>query len=426
MGIKEGDVILSIIKNPLDNVILFFAVVKCGAILFPINPVIEKSLYDHVISNAKPKLIISDFNNEGISIETLKNSTIGNSNLKSDGNYNTERTVLTLLTGGSTGTPKGAEISENAIMWNAFNTVLTWGIHQSDRTLVCMPLYHTGGWNILLIPTLIAGGSVIFSENNFDPDEIINLIEKERITIFMGVPTMYEKIVASSEFYKKDLSKVRMISGGGKLRKETYEKLLERNIKVFQGYGLTEAGPNNFYISPENQKKFPDSVGTPCIFVEVKLAEDGELLIRGKHLFSRYMFGSDIDPFEIDGYFKTGDIFRTNELGYYFFVQRKKNVIKTGGENVYATEIEDIILTLPYVVECSVIGMPDNYWGEAVVAFVKTNEVKSEEQLRKDLKMKISGYKVPKRVIFVNNLPRNAVGKVSREELVRLYEKSVH
>jgi acyl-CoA synthetase (AMP-forming)/AMP-acid ligase II len=101
-------------------------------------------------------------------------------------------------------------------------------------------------------------------------------------------------------------------------------------------------------------------------------------------------------------------------------------VIKTGGENVYATEIEDIILTLPYVVECSVIGMPDNYWGEAVVAFVKTNEVKSEEQLRKDLKMKLSGYKVPKRVIFVNNLPRNAVGKVSREELVRLYEKSVH
>lgn len=195
---------------------------------------------------------------------------------------------------------------------------------------------------------------------------------------------------------------------------------------MFQGYGLTEAGPNNFYISPENQKKFPDSVGTPCIFVEVKLAEDGELLIRGKHLFSRYMFGSDIDPFEMDGYFKTGDIFRTNELGYYFFVQRKKNVIKTGGENVYATEIEDIILTLPYVVECSVIGMPDNYWGEAVVAFVKTNEVKSEEQLRKDLKMKLSGYKVPKRVIFVNNLPRNAVGKVSREELVRLYEKSVH
>ena len=425
-GIGEGDVILSMVKSPLDNVILFFAVLKSGAILFPVNPEIEQSLYDHVINNAKPKLIVSDFKRDGISFESLRNMNVSDQKLNSHQEYNTKRTVLTLLTGGSTGTPKGAEISEDAIMWNAFNTVLTWGISSGDRTLVCMPLYHTGGWNILLIPTLVAGGNVIFSENNFDPTEIIKLIDQERITIFMGVPTMYEKLVGCSEFYKKDLSEVRMISGGGKLRNETFEKLLEKNIKVFQGYGLTEAGPNNFYISPENQKKFPDSVGTPCIFVDVKLAEDGELLIRGNHLFSRYMFGSDSDPVEKDGFFRTGDIFRKNEYGYYFFVQRKKNVIKTGGENVYATEVEDALLSLPYVVDCSVIGRPDNYWGEIVVAFVRTNENKTENTIRNDLRIKLSGYKIPKKIIFVESIPRTGVGKVSREELVKLYEKSIH
>ncbi|MDS0256738.1 AMP-binding protein [Thermoplasmatales archaeon AK] len=427
-GISQGSTIIASVDDPLNFVALFFASTKLGSVLFPVNPDIEKMLFAEIVSTIRPELVVDDFHSRGnkfldiFTEQTAREST----NLDCKVEYNTERKILLLLTGGTTGRPKAAVLSERSIIWNAFNTILSWGVTSNDRSLVSLPLYHTGGWNVLLIPTLMSGGTVIFSSPRFDAGEILKIIADKQITIYMGVPTMLEKITQSVEFGTADFSGKTIISGGGLFREGTAKKFIAKGARVFQGYGLTEAGPNNFYISPEAFMKKPGSVGRPCIFVETKIAGDGELLIRGPHTFSGYAFGADEDPFDDEGFLKTGDIFRKDDEGYYYFVGRKKGVIKTGGENVFSAEVESVILSLEYVKDCCVIGIPDELWGEAVVAFVSLRVNVDEHVVREHIKPKLAPFKIPKRFIFVEEIPRTSVGKPDRERLVNLYEQGIY
>jgi fatty-acyl-CoA synthase len=425
-GIGKGGYIMASLDDPVNYVTLFFSSAKLGSILIPINPDLEKSTFENATSKIKPEIFIDDYHNRGPKFREIYQDKGNHETMQYSNEYNMERPSLVLLTGGTTGSPKGAVIPERSIVWNAFNTILSWGLTEADISLVSLPLYHTGGWNILLIPTLIAGGTVVFSGSHFDSSEILRIISERGVTRYMGVPTMLEKIVLSQEFPKTVMAGKTIISGGGSLREETAEKFRDKGARVFQGYGLTEAGPNNFYISPENYMKKPDSVGKPCLFVETKVAEDGELLIKGPHTFSGYIFGTDEQPFDRAGYLKTGDIFRVDSEGDYYFVGRKKGVIKTGGENVFSSEVESAILSLEYVEDCSVIGVKDELWGEAVIAFVSLNTPVDEQRLRENLKPLLAAFKIPKRFIFVNEVPRTPVGKPDREKMVNLYEKSIY
>jgi fatty-acyl-CoA synthase len=425
-GIVKGKYIMASLDDPVNYITLFFSSAKLGSILIPVNPELEKSTFDNVTSKTKPAIFIDDYHDRGLKFRELFPDGKNFEAMQYHYEYDLERPSLILLTGGTTGSPKGAVISERSITWNAFNTILSWGLSGSDISLVSLPLYHTGGWNILLIPTLMAGGTVVFSGSRFNGSEILRIIRETGVTRYMGVPTMLEKIAMSEDFNKTVLSGKTIISGGGSLRRETAEKFRARGARVFQGYGLTEEGPNNFYISPENFEKKHDSVGKPCLFVETKVSEDGELLIRGPHTFSGYIFGTDEQPFDRDGYLKTGDIFRIDSEGDYYFVGRKKGVIKTGGENVFTSEVESAILSLEYVEDCSVIGVKDELWGEAVIAFVSLNSPADEKRLRESLKPKLAAYKIPKRFIFVKEVPRTPVGKPDREKMVNLYEQSIY
>lgn len=426
LGIGKGGYIMASLDDPVNYVTLFFSSAKIGSILIPINPDLEKSTFENTTSKIKPEIFIDDYHNRGPKFRELYQDKGNHETMQYSSEYNIERPSLVLLTGGTTGSPKWAVIPERSIVWNAFNTILSWGLTEADISLVSLPLYHTGGWNILLIPTLISGGTVVFSGSRFDSSEILRIISERGVTLYMGVPTMLEKIVLSEEFQKTVMSGKTIISGGGSLREETAEKFRDKGARVFQGYGLTEAGPNNFYISPENYMKKPASVGKPCLFVETRVAEDCELLIKGPHTFSGYIFGTDEQPFDGAGYLKTGDIFKVDSEGDYYFVGRKKGVIKTGGENVFSSEVESAILSLEYVKDCSVIGVKDELWGEAVIAFVSLSTPVTEQRLRENLKPLLAAYKIPKRIIFVNEVPRTAVGKPDREKLVNLYEKSIY
>jgi len=425
-GIGKGKYIMASLDNPVNYLTLFFSSTKIGSILIPLNPDLERNTLKNVTSKTRPEIFIDDYHDSGVNFKEIFPEDENYEAMQYKYEQDIERPSLVLLTGGTTGLPKGAVISERSIIWNAFNTILSWGLTGSDVSLVSLPLYHTGGWNVLLIPTLMSGGTVVFSGTPFDGSEILRIMRKRGVTRFMGVPTMLEKITACEDFNEAILSGKTIISGGGSLMVETAEKLRAKGALVFQGYGLTEAGPNNFYISPENFVKKPDSVGKPCLFVETKISGDGELLVAGPHTFSGYIFGSDEQPFDREGYLKTGDIFKVDSEGDYYFVGRKKGIIKTGGENVFASEVESAILSLEYVKDCTVIGVKDRLWGEAVIAFISLKSPVDEDRLKENLKPRLAPFKIPKRFIFVKEIPRTPVGKPDREKLVNLYEKSIY
>ncbi|MFP3310149.1 MAG: class I adenylate-forming enzyme family protein [Acidilobus sp.] len=426
MGVRRGDRVVTLIRDPLSHVLTFFGVRKVGAVLVPINPRLGRSFLDFVVKDVSPVLVIDDYLASGVKSEDIVRPDARDYSFAYEERLSLDETkepAMILYTGGTTGLPKGAIIPESAIIWNSIITILSWGLTSRDCTVVSLPLYHTGGWNVLLLPLLLVGGRVVLPETDkFDPDWTIRTLHDKGCTIYMGVPTMLEAISRSPLFDNVDLSNVTFISGGGPLPPSVAERFFRKGYRVFQGYGLTEAGPNNFYISPERYVKKPKSVGKPLMFVKMKLSDDGELLIRGPHVFQGYWNRPEEKPFTDDGYLRTGDIFTVDEDGDFYFLDRKKDMIKTGGENVYSTEVEEALRQLPYVEDAAVFGVPDERWGEMVVAVVvRRKKGVTEDEVKNDLKRVLASYKVPKRVIFVREIPKTPVGKISKKELREAY-----
>lgn len=424
-GVGMGDRVVSLMHNNSMHVALFFATVKIGAILVPINPALNSDLISRMIEGVQPSLVIDDYGGRGEK-SSIFESYAGKPFVPEYINDD-NRAAMILHTGGTTGDPKGAILTVKSILWNGFNTITSWNLSSRDSTLISLPLYHTGGWNILLMPFLICGARATIGPDKFDATTALRLISSEKLTQYMAVPAMYSAMVKTKEFESFDLTHTQFISGGGGLPPATIRKIREKGIRIFQGYGLTEAGPNNFNISNETFLKKPNSVGKPNLFVEMKLKGDGELAIRGPHLFAGYWNRPDEKYLDADGFLLTGDIFEIDEDGDYSFVDRKKNMIKTGGENVYASEVESAITQLEGIQDCCVIGLPDDHWGEMVTAFlVTTNNSLNEDSVKRELRKRLAGFKVPKRVIFIEAIPKSDIGKPLKQKLRETYETSLH
>ncbi|WP_054843028.1 class I adenylate-forming enzyme family protein [Vulcanisaeta distributa] len=365
LGVKPSDRVVTLVKSPLYHVALFFALRKIGAVLVPVNPRLGRDFLKFVINDVNPSLVIDDYFNEGVRMDEVLKEAYDEYGYEY--RMNLDEIAMILYTGGTTGPPKGAMIHEGSILWNAIITVLSWGgLTKNDCTLVSLPLYHTGGWNVLMMPLLLVGGRVVLPETDkFDADWTIETLAREKCTVYMGVPTMLDSISKSPLFDRVDLSHVLFISGGGPLLPNVAKRFIDKGYRLFQGYGLTEAGPNNFYISPERYKDKLMSVGKPpLLFIEMKLSSDGELLIKGPpHVFKGYWNRPGENPFTSDGYLMTGDLFTVDNEGDFSFLDRKKDMIKTGGENVYSTEVEVALKQLPYIDDAAVFGVPDEHWG---------------------------------------------------------------
>ncbi len=424
-GVKYADRIVSLIPSTPFSIALFFATLKIGGILVPINPNLNDNQISQMITDVEPSLIIDDYGGRG---EPGKIASCYSGNPYS-GPYpqNKERAALILFTGGTTGDPKGAIIPVRSMLWNSIITVLSWGLSENDSTLVSLPLYHTGGWNVLTMPLLLVGGKVVLGREKFDAEETVKALSNLRISIYMGVPTMLTALSKTPSFGNIDLNNTRFISGGGSLSYTTFEAYRKRGLKITEGYGLTEAGPNNFNMDPEVYPGKIGSVGKPNLFVNMKLKDDGELVIKGPHVFSGYWKKNEEMPFDTGGYLLTGDIFRIDRDGYFFYIDRKKNMIKTGGENVYSSEIEDAISQNHGVSDNCVIGVKDDYWGEIVIAFVVRNNMELDDiALKAYLKTKLAAFKIPKKIIFVGKIPKSNIGKPLRKDLREVYEKNIH
>jgi fatty-acyl-CoA synthase len=299
-------------------------------------------------------------------------------------------------------------------------------------------MFHTGGLLVYTLPLLTLGGTVVVMRK-WAADAMLELIERERVTVLFCVPTQYQMMLESERFARTSHASLRFLtSGGAPLPAPVMRAYREAHGVVFkQGFGMTEFGPGVFSMSPEYAEAKTGSIGRPNYFVEAQIVDDhgrplpageaGELVLRGPACCSGY-FGDPSSPLDADGWFHTGDLARTDDDGFFFIVDRKKDMFISGGENVYPLEIERALDEHPAVARCAVIGVPDPKWGEVGRAVVVLGpEAKSraasgaaaqlEQELIEHCRARLARYKVPRSVVFVDELPLSAAGKVLKREL---------
>ncbi|OIO87880.1 MAG: long-chain fatty acid--CoA ligase [Anaerolineae bacterium CG2_30_64_16] len=342
-------------------------------------------------------------------------------------------------TGGTTGLPKGAVLTHGCMTANSVNTVVSWGLTSDDVAPLISPLFHTGGLNVYTLPLVHVGGTTVVTRG-WDTDQILDLVDARTITLFFAVPAMFVMMQAHPRWDRTDFSHLKyVINGGAPCPMPVFEKWWAKGVPFKTGYGLTEAGPNTFWLPPEDVQRKPGSVGHPLFHVDVTIVdpqtgqpcgpdEVGELLIRGPHVCAGYWRNpaATAETFRPtrahpDGptWLHTGDLARCDAEGYYYIVGRSKDMIISGGENIYPAEVESVMHAHPAVAAAALIGVPDEKWGEVgrAVVVLKPGETLSADDLLAYLREHLARYKVPKSVAFVAELPLTAAGKVDKKAL---------
>ncbi|MGG1676728.1 long-chain fatty acid--CoA ligase [Neobacillus sp. NRS-1170] len=446
-GVKKGDRIALISPNHISYFDLLFACGKIGAIFVPLNWRLSLQEIKEILEDCTPKLIgyhpqfqgvfkqLMSFGIDSFFIDELLFEEISNENSLIDDIVETDPLAM-IYTGGTTGNPKGVVLSHQSILWNAINTILSWGISDNEVTINYLPMFHTGGLNALCIPILMAGGTVVIGDQ-FTAQKAVESLNRYRCTIILLVPTMYHLLIQSQEFQNSSFPSMKIfLSGAAPCPLQIYEAFKRKGYAFKEGYGLTEAGPNNFYITPEDALIKRGSVGKPMLFNAITLVkldgqkaginEVGELLLKGKHSFSHYWNNTQATQETLkDGWVYTGDLATKDEQGFYYIVGRKKDMIITGGENVYPLEIEQWLSEHPAIDEVAVTGLPDEKWGEIVAAFIvlKHSKPVADEELKTYCEAKLGRYKIPKRFIFLQELPKTHVGKIDKKKLKEMSTK---
>jgi fatty-acyl-CoA synthase len=349
---------------------------------------------------------------------------------------------LIMYTSGTTGGAKGATLSHGNITWNALNVVVDADFRQDEVALVVAPLFHTAALNMLCLPTLLKGGAVII-EPGFEPGRALELIARHRVTSLFGVPAVYDAMAAHPGWAGADLSSLRMLlCGGAPVPDATIRTYTGRGLAFIQGYGMTEASPGALLLDAAHVRTKAGSAGVPHFFTEVRVArpdlseaapgETGEILVAGPNVMRGYWDQPEATAAALaDGtaalpgatWLRSGDAGAADADGYVFVVDRIKDMIISGGENVYPAEVENVLREHPAVADCGVIGVPDARWGEVgrAVVVLRPGAQASEDELLAFLDGRIARYKIPKSVCYAGALPRTGTGKILKKQLRETY-----
>ncbi|WBL16184.1 acyl-CoA synthetase [Sutcliffiella sp. NC1] len=439
-GIKKGDRVALLSQNDICYLDLLFACANIGAIFVPLNIRLSVNELSYILSDSGVSCLF--FNKIEVDEQILKNYQCFNiEDITFTDTFSVMKTELSkndplaiIYTGGTTGKPKGVVLSFQSIETNALNTIISWDLSSKDVTLTCIPLFHTGGLNALTLPHLYIGGTVVIMEQ-FDAESVIHVLNQYSCTNILMVPTMYYSMIQQPSFQTNEFKSVHtFLSGGAPCPLTIYEEFQKKGLLFKQGYGLTEAGPNNFFIEPQDVYKKIGSVGKPMFYNDVKIMNEkeqelgvnevGELWIRGNHLFLQYWNNElETNKAKHGKWLKTGDLAKRDEEGYYYIVGRKKEMIITGGENVYPTEVEQSILKVDAVKEVVVFGIPHPKWGEAVVACVTLRDRVSDGEMTTLCKQLLASYKVPKQFFILDTIPVTPVGKIDKKALYNKYSE---
>ncbi|MEM3112712.1 MAG: long-chain-fatty-acid--CoA ligase [Candidatus Anstonellales archaeon] len=461
-GFRKGDKVAVLLFNSNQFVETYFATAKIGGIFTPINFRFAPEEVRFLLNHSDARFFI--FGEEFLDIVRVIQSHlkkveifigVGEKRLKGAFHYETllknskkeeplvkvsEKDFCQLMyTSGTTGQPKGVLLTHRNILWNLFNGI--WGREEKEGeiSLVIGPLYHTAALNNHFTIRVALGGTSILIKN-FEPTKILEIIQKERVTVISGAPAMYHLLLNAPHLNQYDLSSItKCTTGSSILPEETKHRLMKvfPNIEgIYDVYGCTEASPNIAILKAKDSLRKKESVGQPLPFLEVKIFDDqerelprgevGELVCRGPNVMKGYYKDREATQEVLKGgWLHTGDLARMDEEGFLYIVDRKKDMIISGGENIYPREIEEVLYRHPKIQEAAVIGIPDPLWGESVKAFVvlKKGEKMKEEEVIEYCKRHLASYKKPKKVEFVEALPRNPSGKVLKTLLREKHQK---
>ncbi len=443
-GIEKGDRVAILAENSIDLFPILFACGLGGFIYVPLNWRLSKPELSAILEDCTPSILITDKKYSSIGKEIFDGKLVPiHPNLDFspieyllNSEWLSTDPWLMIYTGGTMGKPKGVLLSYDAVNWNAINTILSWNLSVEDCTINYMPLFHTGGLNALSMPILMCGGTVVIG-NKFDPEEAIRAVDDFQSTISLFVPTMYQAMIETEYFRMATFPTVKVfLSGGAPCPKTIYSCFINKGLKFKEGYGLTEAGPNNFYIDPADAAQKNGSVGKSMLFNSIQILDEsgvtcaigevGELYIKGKHMFTKYWNNpEETNRTVVSGWLKTGDLAKMDGDGDVFIVGRRKDMIITGGENVYPLEVEQCIIVHPKVSEVAVVGLNDAKWGEVVTACIVSSEnsLEFEKEIQHLCRTQLGAYKVPKKIYFVDELPKTHVGKIDKKQLVERLSK---
>ena len=456
LGVTKGDRVAVLSMNCVEYLDIWFACGKLGAIMQNLNWRLTAHELGALIEDASPTLLIygpefvSQINALRERAGSIKHfialneaSRASASDLLFAGRDALDDSApppITLqpddpwvicYTGGTTGIAKGAILTHGSVTWNSTNTIISWGLREDDVTILNAPLFHTGGLNVFTAPLVQIGGTSIVCRG-FDPTQVYTLMRDYGVTVYFGVPSMFIAMQEHPSWLDADFSRLRiLISGGAPCPTPVFERFWGRGVPFKTGYGMTESGPNTFWLPDEEIHDKPGAVGYPLFHVEVKIVrpdgdecapdEVGELLIRGEQVCAGYWNRPEESARAFEGgWLHTGDMARRDPDGCYYIVGRLKEMIISGGENIYPAEVESVLTAHPAVASAALIGVPDPKWGEvgrAVVVLRAGYEVTDAEVIE-FCRRRLARYKVPRSVAFIDALPMTGAGKVDKRALV--------
>jgi len=453
MDVRRGDRVAVLSINRAEYIEILFASARLGAIVVPLNWRLTPAELAFQVGDSQPKLAFVDpelqplaeelrgeseaqtldgwvaFNGADAPIPWAQDyaALLARGESSPEGRF--DDPLLIMYTSGTTGRPKGAVLTQGTQLWNSINIGAAVSLVAADVTLNALPMFHTGGIGLFTLPTLHIGATAVL-QRKFDPDETVRLIREHGVTAMFGVPAIYLALLQSEAFREADLSTVRFSCGGAPCPLSIIEAFRDRGLLFQQGYGLTETAPTCLIIPAADAFRKAGSAGKAAVHVEVRVVDDegkdvppdavGEVWTRGPNLFSGYWRRPEATAEAFAGdWFRTGDLARIDAEGFIYIVDRKKDMIISGGENIYPAEVEDVLYRHPAVAEVTVVGIPDERWGEVPKAFVVTKPGQSmtADDVLRFCEGRLARYKIPKAVAFVNVLPRNAAGKVLKRQL---------
>ena len=454
MGLKKGDRAILFMPKSMDQVVFHLGVQKIGAISVILNPGFKKDEMDYFLRDTDAQIVIV-----GKKEEALIRSIDGKRSILSIDTEapfyeeklfpgypsqiaNTDATdhdpALLIYTSGTTGQPKGAILTQRNLIQDAKNIIHIWEITEQDVLCHALPLFHVHGLCFALHTSLMAGAQIVMCDE-FSPETILDILSHQKgelvCTLFMGVPTMYLRMIERLGGERKNFSHLRLLASGSA---PLLPKDFARIEKVFgkepvEREGMSETGMN--FSNPLRGVRKPGSIGLPLpnmevriinpeTFQDVKPGEVGEIWLKGPNVTPGYWRKpKETEAVFANGWFRTGDLGKKDEEGYYYITDRLKHIIISGGENISPKELESVINQHQKVAESCVVGIPDEKWGEKVVATVvlKPGMALTEKEIREYCRIHLLDWKCPKEVFFLKELPRNKMGKVMKEEVVKRF-----
>ncbi|RZN09259.1 acid--CoA ligase [Bradyrhizobium genosp. SA-3] len=458
LGVGRGDRVAILSLNRPDYLVLLYACARLGAMLVPLNWRLAVAEQLFILSDAGAKVLVLEQAFEGVLAELgrtapgtsvvgldfmpPRGATFEGMLARSQGSGRNPHTdlscpLLIVYTSGTTGRPKGAVLRQEALFWNGVMSQHMHNMTSDDHVLTVLPFFHVGGLNIQTTPALQLGATVTVHAR-FMPDAALAAIERERPTLTVMVPAIIQAVSEHPAWTTADLSSLKAVATGSTIvPPHLIDRFVARGVPVLQVYGSTETCPIAIYTRLGGDLSRVGSTGLAGLCCEAKVVDQagaevpagtpGEIAVRGANVFFEYWGNADATRDALqDGWYRTGDIGLCDADGYFWIRDRKKNLIISGGENVYPAEVERVLLEHPDVSECAVIGRPDPRWDEVPIAYVirRPGSHLQADELRTHIQAQLARFKVPRDIVFVTDLPRTALGKVQHFLLKQLDAQS--